>query len=119
MTKTEKILILLTAAVFLAAVFLLPRTSASVRARPSYALPGPTAEARESPDALWVTHTTRVDLNHATAEELTALPGVGTVTARAIVEYRDEHGPFSSLEELLLVPGVGPSTLNAIRGSEG
>ena len=48
------------------------------------------------------------------ASELTVLPGVGKVTAEAIVSYREEHGPFSSVEDLLLVPGLGPGTLEAI-----
>ena len=75
--------------------------------------------AAEAPDSLWVTLTRRIDLNHADAEELTALPGVGAVTARAIVDYREANGPFASLEDLLKVPGVGLSTLNAIREAEG
>ena len=119
MTKTEKILLVLAALFFLAAVFLLPRTDAAERARPAYTLPGPTPAAAEAPDSLWVTLTRRIDLNHADAEELTALPGVGAVTARAIVDYREANGPFASLEDLLKVPGVGLSTLNAIREAEG
>jgi competence protein ComEA len=35
--------------------------------------------------------------------------------ARAIVEYREAHGPFQALEDLLLVPGIGPSRLAQIR----
>ena len=116
MTKTEKILLVLAAAFFLAAALLLPRTDAAERARPAYTLPGPTPAAEEAPDALWVTLSRRIDINHADAEELTALPGVGAVTARAIVEYREANGPFTALEDLLKVPGVGPATLEAIRG---
>lgn len=115
MTKTEKILLALAAVFFLTALLLLPRTNASEQARPAFTLPGPSPAAETATDALWVTLSRHIDLNHASAEELTALPGVGAVTAKAIVEYRNEHGPFSSLEELLLVPGIGPSTLEAIR----
>lgn len=50
-----------------------------------------------------------LSLNRASAEELEALPGIGAVLARRIVEWRSEHGPFRSLEELERVPGVGPS----------
>ena len=64
--------------------------------------------------AVYVSIVRRIDINHADAAELTALPGVGKVTAEAIVAYRDEHGPFASVEELLLVPGLGPGTLEAI-----
>ena len=62
---------------------------------------------------------TVIDINAADAAELTALPGVGPATAAAIVAYRDEHGPFASLEELLAVPGFGTGTLDAIRSAAG
>jgi len=48
-------------------------------------------------------------------EELMELPGIGPVLARRIVAYREEHGPFASLEELLRVPGIGEETLAALR----
>ena len=66
-----------------------------------------------------MTLTNRIDIKHADAAELTALPGVGAVAARAIVEYREAHGPFARLEDLLLVPGVGESTVRAIAGAGG
>ena len=114
MTRTEKILLALAAVFFAAAVLLLPRTDASVIARPAYTLPGPAPAEEPEEDELWVPLTTRIDLNHADAAELTALPGVGAVTARAIVEYREAHGPFARVEDLLRVPGVGESTVRAI-----
>jgi len=52
-----------------------------------------------------------VYVNSATVEELSTLPGIGAATAQAIIDYRTEIGPFSSLEELDNVPGIGPSTL--------
>lgn len=115
MTKTEKLLLLITA-VFLAVVMpFLPRGGQTIRrAEPSFALPGPSPAQASPEDAVYITLTTRVDLNHATAEELTVLPGVGPVTAQAIVNYRTEHGFFSSVEDLLLVPGIGEATLNGI-----
>lgn len=57
-----------------------------------------------------------VDVNSATVEELIALPGIGPVTARRIVEYRDQHGSFSSADQLLEVKGIGEATLGKIRG---
>ena len=57
---------------------------------------------------------TRIDLNSATAEELQALPGIGEVKANAIVSYRNEVGPFASVEEVVEVRGIGPATLDAI-----
>lgn len=56
-----------------------------------------------------------LNLNQATAEELEALPGVGTKLAVRIVAYRAEHGPFQKLEDLLAIPGVGRKTLEEIR----
>lgn len=51
-----------------------------------------------------------VDLNTATVEQLDTLPGVGPVTAQAIVSWREKHGRFSRIEELQEVDGVGPKT---------
>jgi competence protein ComEA len=56
--------------------------------------------------------TISVNINEADAETLAAsLQGVGESRAQAIVEYRDEHGPFVSVEELTEVNGIGEATL--------
>lgn len=54
--------------------------------------------------------TGKVSLNTATAAELMTLPGVGPVTARHILDYRQAHGKFTDLAELLDVPKIGPKT---------
>lgn len=59
---------------------------------------------------------TPLDINAAGEEELTALPGIGPVLARRIVEYRAEHGPFASVEDLTDVSGIGASKLAALEG---
>ena len=56
-----------------------------------------------------------LDLNHATAQELTMLPGIGEVLAQRIVDYREAHGPFSSVEELIAVEGIGEGKLEKLR----
>jgi competence protein ComEA len=56
-----------------------------------------------------------VNINTATADELDELPEVGPATAQAIIEYRQGHGPFRSVEELEEVPGIGPATLEKIK----
>ena len=57
-----------------------------------------------------------ININTATAEELAdALPGIGIVKARRIVEYREIAGGFASLEQLLNVDGIGEKTLESIR----
>ncbi len=54
----------------------------------------------------------QVNINEADAETLAMqLQGVGASRARAIVEYREEHGPFMSVEELTEVNGIGEATL--------
>ena len=60
-----------------------------------------------------------LDLNRAGAAELDALPGIGPVLARRIVEYRREHGPFRRVEELRAVRGVGPRLLEKLRARVG
>jgi competence protein ComEA len=56
-----------------------------------------------------------VDLNAATAADLEALPGIGPVLARRIVEHRTQRGPFRRLDDLLQVKGVGPRLLEGLR----
>lgn len=55
-----------------------------------------------------------VNVNTATATQLEELPGVGPVTAAAIIEWRTEHGAFSAVDELLEVSGIGEATLAEI-----
>jgi competence protein ComEA len=50
-----------------------------------------------------------LDVNTASAQELTQLPGVGPSLAARIVEYRTENGPFQSVDDLQNVSGIGPS----------
>ncbi|GFG50907.1 hypothetical protein CQY20_27860 [Mycolicibacterium agri] len=61
------------------------------------------------------TPTGSVDLNKATAEELDTLPGVGPVTAAAIIAWRDANGPFTSVDQLADVDGIGPARLEKLR----
>ena len=57
-----------------------------------------------------------VDLNTATVEQLDALPGVGPVTAAAIVAWRDANGSFAGVDQLGEVEGIGPARLEKLRG---
>jgi competence protein ComEA len=56
-----------------------------------------------------------VNLNTADLVALDELPGVGPVTAQAIVSWRDENGPFRAVEDLLDVKGIGEATLAELR----
>lgn len=57
----------------------------------------------------------RVDLNSASAAELSLLPGVGPTLAERIVEYRAQYGPFQSVAELDRVPGVGAAIVERVK----
>ena len=57
----------------------------------------------------------RVDINQATAAELERLPGLGEVKSAAIVQFRQTHGPFQSVDDLEKVPGIGARTLESLR----
>jgi competence protein ComEA len=56
-----------------------------------------------------------VNLNTATPEQLDTLPGVGPATVQKILEYREQHGGFGSVEELGQVSGIGEKRLAALR----
>jgi len=56
-----------------------------------------------------------VNINTASAEELESLPGIGPALAGRILAYRDQHGPFSTIEELMNVSGIGERTLESLR----
>jgi competence protein ComEA len=57
-----------------------------------------------------------VNLNSASAEALAAgMVGIGPAKAQAIVEYRDTHGPFKTVDDLLQIKGIGSATLDKNR----
>ena len=58
----------------------------------------------------------KININTATLKELTQLDRLGPALAGRIVEYRDQHGPFKSVEEITKVSGIGPKTLELISG---
>ena len=57
----------------------------------------------------------KISLATATLEQLDTLPGIGPVTAQAILDHRAEHGPFRSVDDLLDVRGIGEATLADFR----
>ena len=84
---------------------LVPRRGASAAVGVAGAPPGTPGIAPAAP----------IDLNTATLAQLDTLDGVGPVTAQRILEYRQEHGGFGSVEELGQVSGIGPKRLAALR----
>ncbi|MFT4043844.1 MAG: ComEA family DNA-binding protein [Gordonia sp. (in: high G+C Gram-positive bacteria)] len=57
----------------------------------------------------------KVNLNTATEAQLDALPGVGPVTAKAIIQWRSTHGMFTSVTQLGEVDGIGPARLAKLK----
>jgi competence protein ComEA len=68
-------------------------------------LPSPAASTASTP----------VNVNLADQAALESIPGIGPVTAGAILEYRAQIGSFTSIEQLLDVSGIGPATLESMR----
>jgi len=56
-----------------------------------------------------------VNINTATVDQLDSLDGIGPKTAQKIVDYREAHGGFKSIEELMEVPGIGSSKFEQLR----
>lgn len=68
--------------------------------------------------APWIAAAGPVNINSADAETIAAeLKGVGLAKAKAIVEYREKHGPFRNPGELSLVKGIGERTVE-INGND-
>jgi competence protein ComEA len=78
---------------------------------PRRGLAGPAAGAAGGAVAAGPVH-----LNSATLEQLDALPGVGPVTAQKILDYRQQHGAFGSVDELDAISGIGPARLEQLQG---
>lgn len=53
-----------------------------------------------------------LDLNSATLDELIALPRIGPALAQRIIDYRTDHGPFTSVEQLIDIQGIGPNNIH-------
>ncbi len=57
----------------------------------------------------------KIDLNRAETWLLEALPGIGESRAQAIIDYRQQNGPFSNIDELIKVEGIGTTTYTKIK----
>lgn len=87
-------------------------------AAPAAADPVP-AETTATPDSggtvVKVSSENRINLNTASTTELCDLPGIGAVLSERIIEYRREHGGFSSISEIKNVSGIGNAKYAAIK----
>ena len=61
--------------------------------------------------------TDRVNINTATLEELTTLPGIGDTRARAIIDYREQNGAFGNIEDIMQVTGIKEKSFSKIKDS--
>lgn len=77
--------------------------------------PGGTASATPPASTPAEPEDGRIDINTADAAQLQTMNGVGPVTAQRIIDYRNEHGPYASVDDLLNVKGIGAKTLEKIR----
>lgn len=57
----------------------------------------------------------KININTASAKELTKLKGIGPASAERIIKYRAEHGPFQKIEDIVKVKGIGKKTFEAIK----
>jgi competence ComEA-like helix-hairpin-helix protein len=98
-----------------------PPPPSAFRAPPPSAAPSaPSAPSAGSPPAGIASTPAEVgallrSLNAAGPEQLMSVPGIGPKKAAAIVAWRAEHGPFTSIDGIADVPGIGPSTIAALK----
>lgn len=71
---------------------------------------GRTAQVTRTP-----TPALRVNINTANAQEMDPLPGIGPALAQRIVDYREAHGTFKTIEDIMQVKGIGPAEFAAIK----
>lgn len=74
-------------------------------------VPGPDEEMDESGEENGL-----VDINKADKAMLMTLPGIGESKADMIIQYREEHGEFESIEDLMNIPGIKEGVFNKIKG---
>lgn len=109
--KCEKFLLGLTALFLAFLLVLFLRDRAALKAAPV------TVETeRAVPQESFMPDVSPLDVNSASAEELTGLPGIGEVLAQRIVDYRSANGPFETVEDLLSVSGIGEKKLAELEG---
>ena len=56
----------------------------------------------------------KININTASAKDLTVLPGIGDKLSQQIITYRDKNGPFTQISDLKNVSGIGDAKFNAI-----
>jgi len=109
-TKTEWLL-LAVAAVFLAALALLYIRASTAADGADYTI----TTVRQAGEEVTPEASGPVDINTADLDQLQTLRGIGPALAQRIIDFREENGPFRSVEDLLQVKGIGEATLEKFR----
>lgn len=116
------VLALFTAFVLVCGTWFLARTSSpepyrvnTVQRPAAEEISSEEAESGEDPRPDSLLPGERIDLNTADIYDLRRLPGIGEKRARDIIAWREEHGPFQTVDELTEISGIGPATLEGLR----
>ncbi|MEL0628361.1 helix-hairpin-helix domain-containing protein [Psychromonas aquatilis] len=96
-----------------ASLFLAPVSFQSVLAADLGSLTSSISSATEAATST-VDTASKIDINTATADQLSTISGIGTAIAESIVEYREKNGDFSNLTDLTNISGIGSATLAKI-----
>ena len=117
--QERRIVTFLVAALLIGCVVRLARHHLSDRQPDVSIVPAePTGEdlsASLDPDSQMAMPPGKIDINTADPQQLQSLSGIGPHLARRIVEYRDQHGPFSSPGDITSVPGIGEKTYQRLQ----
>ena len=57
----------------------------------------------------------QVNINTASKDKLTKLPGIGESVAKKIIKYREDNGDFENIEDIMNIPGIGENKFNSIK----
>lgn len=112
MKKASTILLIITVIflAFLGGLFL-GRNMDKTEVRISHSKPKEDAPSTAPSDSV---RPEKININTASAEDFSTLPGIGSVLAQRIYDYRVKHGPFKTLHQLTGVEGIGQSKLESI-----
>ena len=75
----------------------------------------PPANTAAASNANSATASSAININTANLTALQSLSGIGPAKAQAIIDYREQHGPFAKIEDIKKVSGIGPSTYDTIK----
>lgn len=121
LTRGEKLILALTAGFVLVSggMFLAERQpQQDYQVTTTQRRQGPAAEQAEETQTAWpdsLLEGERINVNTADVLDLQRLPGIGEKRAQDIVDYREEHGPFESVEDLTQISGIGEGILAGLR----